>query len=366
MLTRIYADNFRALVNFELRPGPLSLFLGGNGSGKSSVFEVVGRLADLVVRGSQVSDSFGYTTTAWESRTLQRFELDIEGGPAGQEGKYRYQVEIKHPPAAGALPIIHSEEVTFEGRTIYRYSGGSVHLFRQDGTPLSDFPFRGEQSFLFSLNSPSGSELGWLKAYLLGIAIVQPNPFALDSGSKRDEAFLNRFGKNLASFFNHLNTERPEARARLEEALRAAMPGFKQMRFERLGDTLLLLAKFEHGPRVTCEHALLDLSEGQRVLTILYTALHGLLGRASLLCFDEPDNFVALSEIQPWLQALGDLVASTGGQAMVISHHPEVIDYLAPEALWRFERPTGPVVARSMAGESTNGVKLSEVMVRGG
>src|SRR5262245_60465425 len=52
MLKRIFADNFRALVNFELRPNHLSLLLGGNGSGKTSVFDVLGSLRDLIVLGA--------------------------------------------------------------------------------------------------------------------------------------------------------------------------------------------------------------------------------------------------------------------------------------------------------------------------
>ncbi len=80
----------------------------------------------------------------------------------------------------------------------------------------------------------------------------------------------------------------------------------------------------------------------------MYAALYGMLGPQSLLCFDEPDNFVSLPEVQPWLQALRDLLEQRGGQAIVISHHPEVIDYLATDSAWRFERPAGVVVARKL------------------
>jgi len=56
MLKRIFADNFRALVNFEFRPGPrMSLLLGGNGTGKTTVFDVLGSLRDLLVLGRPVS-----------------------------------------------------------------------------------------------------------------------------------------------------------------------------------------------------------------------------------------------------------------------------------------------------------------------
>ena len=49
MLTRVFCDNFKALVNFEFRPDQLCLLLGDNASGKSSFLEDTGRLSDLIV-----------------------------------------------------------------------------------------------------------------------------------------------------------------------------------------------------------------------------------------------------------------------------------------------------------------------------
>jgi len=48
MLTRIHVDNFRCLVNFDLKLDRLNLLLGENGSGKSTVFHVLRRLQDFL------------------------------------------------------------------------------------------------------------------------------------------------------------------------------------------------------------------------------------------------------------------------------------------------------------------------------
>ena len=136
MLKRIFADNFRALVNFEFRPGPLSLLLGGNGSGKTSVFEALGSITDLVVLGRPVSELFSLTRTRWETRDVQRFELDLQSG----EGTYRYALEIEHPEDTPGKPFIRSETVTLDGSLLYRFSArlwlgskGSCALFRRTG-----------------------------------------------------------------------------------------------------------------------------------------------------------------------------------------------------------------------------------------
>lgn len=365
MLKRIFADNFRSLVNFELRPGPLSLLLGDNGSGKTTVFDVLGKLRDLLVLGSPVSSLFSHTTTLWDTRSLQRFELEIEN-----EGRtYRYALEIQHPEPSAGRPFIRNESLSLDGSLLYRLSDGEVTLVHDDETAGPVFPFRPDGSFLPNIDPTGSRQLGRLagfKTAVAGIWVVQPNPFNLDLVSQIDLDFLARDGRNFASFFGYLNSELPEARTALEERLRRALPGFRNLRFRRVGETRALRAAFTDPQERSYEVGLGELSEGQRALAILYSALSALRpGSSATLCFDEPDNFVSLPEIQPWLHALRDTLEDHGGQAMIISHHPEVMDYLALDSVWRFERPSGPVIVRPFEGDTESALKLSEIVARG-
>jgi hypothetical protein len=73
-----------------------------------------------------------------------------------------------------------------------------------------------------------------------------------------------------------------------------------------------------------------------------------------------------IREIQPWLQKISDLAQENGSQVMLISHHPEVIDYLAASSAFRFERPTGDVVrVRPFKVNRDSGLKASEALARG-
>jgi len=364
VLTRLLADNFRALVNFELRPGRLNLLLGENGSGKTSVLDVLGKLRDLIVLGWTTTDLFAYTQTKWETREVQRFELDFE--EAGET--YRYVLEILAPQESQGKPLIRSESVSIDGDPLYRFSDGEVRLYYDDQSANPVFPFRADQSFLTNLEAGRANRLGRLarfKQLISGLWIIQPNPFAMDPVSKQDLTFLARNGSNFAAFFDHLNDEKPALRTELEERLKGAITGFRYFLFKRIGgDTKLLLAAFGDGDHEG-ELTLGELSEGQRVLAVLYAAVLGHLQSGSVLCFDEPDNFVSLPEIQPWLQLLRDAVDEHGGQALIISHHPEVMDYMALDEIWCFERPAGPVIARPYEANGAADLKLSEIIVRG-
>jgi predicted ATPase len=384
MLTRILADNFRALVNFEFKPDNLCLLLGDNGSGKSSVFEVLAVISDLVVRGTSVAGLFQGTQTRWDTREIQRFELDIEN----EASQFCYALEVQHRDRAPASqpPTIRSETVTCNGDTLYRFADGEVYLHGEGGRPDATFPFQSNQSFLANLDTRS-NRLGGFKSLIEGVRILQPNPFATERGARQEFSILERYCRNLPAYFDFLSDERPDASNELEIRLRAVVPGFQRFKLPRRGEEKILLAVFEEDEKASMttptprtqgaqgrladaksppEFGLLELSEGQRVLIALYAALYGMLGPQSLLCFDEPDNFVSLPEVQPWLQELRDSLSHRGGQAMIISHHPEVIDYLALDSAWKFERPAGPVIARKMDFGSASELRPSEIIARGG
>lgn len=58
MLKRLYINNFRCLVNFEFKLDGLSLFLGANASGKSTVFEVLIKLQKFILGADLFEDDY--------------------------------------------------------------------------------------------------------------------------------------------------------------------------------------------------------------------------------------------------------------------------------------------------------------------
>ena len=76
MITRLYADNFKTLVNFELKLGPMNLLLGANGSGKSNVLEVFRKIWNFVFIGKDASAYFPTSSLCrWDNRNVQTLKL---------------------------------------------------------------------------------------------------------------------------------------------------------------------------------------------------------------------------------------------------------------------------------------------------
>ncbi|MCB1036358.1 MAG: ATP-binding protein, partial [Acidobacteria bacterium] len=305
---------------------------------------------------------FLLSKTIWDRRNLQSFGLEIEAGG----GTFTYRLEIHHPPESPGTPQIHGEALDFDGRPLFRFGDGQVRLFGEDSSPGATFPFRAEHSFLPNLELQNG-KIQVFKAFMAGLNIFQLNPFSVEPSTQQDQPFLQVAGTNFPSWLRFLSEERPRAKRECEEHLAQIIPGFQNFRFMPAGDRKVLLADFAREGETGYSLPFARLSEGHRILSILDAIAYGLVGSASVLCFDEPENFISLPEVQPWLQALRDLVEERGGQLLLISHHPEVIDYLAADSAFRFDRPNGDLVRiSSWIPDPARIMKPSEILVRGG
>jgi predicted ATPase len=109
-----------------------------------------------------------------------------------------------------------------------------------------------------------------------------------------------------------------------------------------------------------------QLSDGQRCLICLYAILHFIVGRGGTVVIDEPENFISLSEIQPWLMAAADLADDQKGQILLISHHPELINQWAPAYGIQFVRDgLGPTGFEPFRGNPEYNLPPAELVARG-
>jgi predicted ATPase len=378
VISRIYIDNYNCFVNFEYQPGRLQLLMGSNGTGKTAVFDVLDSLRKLVVAGkSSVSAFPPGSSTAWDRRTEQTFELGLKGNG----GEYHYRLVIDQSRATRKNRIrseeqnrIRSEELQFDRRRLYQFDGDEAHLFRDDGTTGSVFPFDSSQSAIATIpERKDNTLLTWFRWRLNRIFVFSPDPLRMVSRSEGEQLHPDRRLHQLASWIRHLQLESPEISRQLNESLRQdGVAGCTGYKFLHQGEGAYLL-KFDFGSpdsdssrNSTYTLRLDQLSTGQRTMIALFTILHAAVGADLTLCIDEPDNYVALREIQPWLIEVTDKVKDTGGQCLLISHHPELIDYLAAECGTRFFRENGgPVRVQPFEWTEDDVIRPAEVVARG-
>ncbi|HEX8440388.1 AAA family ATPase [Archangium sp.] len=365
MLTRLYVDNYKCLVNFDLRLGGEHLLMGRNGTGKTTVFEVLSGIRKLHQKIARVQDVFPTSTlTRWQKRSRQTFELEVQ-----LEGmRYRYRLELEHD-IERMRSRVEKEEVYVEEARLYLYEHGRLRLELGAGGQMDVTGPDEEQSWLPVVFGAGDRRLVSFLEWLRRIYVIRIDPRRMTSRSEDEQTEPAEDLSNFASWYRHLTQERLNEVFELREDLRNIFDGFDALTLKSGGEGIRMLRSVwkrganGSGSSASDEYTFEELSEGQRALIGLYALLHFLSGSGATLCLDEPDNFVALSEVQPFLLALRE---QDRLQTLLISHHPEVINLLAPGSGLQFERVSGgPVRVSPFQAPPDAAVPAAELVARG-
>jgi predicted ATPase len=366
MLKRIYADNFRCFVNFELHLDRLNLLLGENGTGKTTVFEILYRLQQFLAGNAKVLNAFPSSElTRWQKSPTQRFELDL----VWKAQQYAYSLAIEHDEDRRKARI-KKETLLLDGKPLFEFEEGNAKLYHDNYSQGPEYPFDWTQSGLAVLQPrPENTKLTRFRTELAKIIVASVHPMLMSSESRAEESTLSRNMENFVSWYRHMSQENPGAMFELFPVLAQVIPGFNSLSLREAGEAKVLKVLMQQPGAQGRQQLAFDsseLSDGQRALIALYAIVLGLKEQGVSLFLDEPDNFITLRELQPWLNTVKDLTGEGIEQAVLISHHPEIVDQLAiPAGRW-FERDAnGPVRVSEQSKLQVEGLKPSEAMARG-
>jgi predicted ATPase len=359
MLTRIYIDNFRSFLNFEYQPAKRQLLLGSNGSGKSSLLDVI-RYVKLFVKGD--SNEFTQSTrTRWQDRPLQVIELEAE--LEGRKFEYRLEIAFTAPTNEQSVNL---ERLTVEGVTVFELAEGKIRFYPSEGESIA-VPLQTNRSALH-LSLLSNSDVRHFVEWLDHVHCfdIDAYPGTMDEVADTEEREPDFELDNLAGWYRYLVQTYPDENVKFLGSLREALDGFQSLKFSSLEDGVRKLrAEFTSPSKKRVSYSIAELSEGQRCLIALYMILQFLIARGDTVFVDEPDNFIALREIQPWLLAAEEAVDEHNGQLILISHHPETLNQWATTYGLRFFREENGHVRTEKFSSSEEGLQPSELIARG-
>ncbi|MBU0719635.1 MAG: AAA family ATPase [Planctomycetes bacterium] len=371
MIKRLYASNFRTLVNFELDFGPLTLLLGPNGSGKTTVFDVIRLVRDFLRGEMTTTDLFATTTlTRWQQVEVQSFEITV----AGQGGEFLYHLEVEHE-ASRQHCRVRTEKLTFDGKPLFESqlheNRLTAQLYKDSGDPGPSVLTNWSRSTIALIEPvPENQLMSWFKERMSRVVITQFNPALAGARAEKESPTLKWNASNFVAWFRHVTSLDLELVGKLRPHLEDVVGGLVGLSLVPDGiDAKILRAQFcvgkspdSQGSSFFCRFD--ELSDGQRVLLMLYTLLVA-ASEECTLCVDEPENFLALREINPWLNMLLDKTQTQTCQAILISHHPELIDALAVGAgRWVDRVADGHSRAQGISDDSS-GLSVAELISRG-
>ena len=111
MITELSVKNFRSLKDVKLSPGPLTVLIGANGSGKSNILDSL-RLAhqlsfqDMGIE-SLFSDRGGYEEVVWGGDIAEKIEVNVTWQADASAGKEApaYSAAFSHRTSDAAGPV---------------------------------------------------------------------------------------------------------------------------------------------------------------------------------------------------------------------------------------------------------------------
>jgi ABC-type transport system involved in cytochrome c biogenesis ATPase subunit len=363
MITRLYVDNVGPLVNFEWRPGRLNLLLGENGSGKTCLLEVVNSFRLLMVREWDFERSPPpNSVTCWSGQTVQTWELD-----ADIDGViYQYVVVFDNETVnARQRRWVLKERLSADGAPLIQMQDGKLTIFPEVGGMPTTLPAIVTRSGVGMIpNSKEYQRLSvfkaWLRDKLHSFSLI---PRMMSDMVTNLRLYPEYDLSDFASWYAHWLPRNLGPAMRAQKAIAEIIPAFESLQVSPNGGKLQATFHTHKGtPAHTIDFG--DLSDGQRQLCALYALRHAYIQPGHTFLIDEPTNFVSLREIQPWLNEVIDATdAPNGPQVFIVSHHPEIINQLAPQHGVRFFRDGGPTRIAPFKGAP--GLTASETIARG-
>jgi predicted ATPase len=345
MIHRLYVHNFRCLENFELSLKGLSsaLIIGKNGTGKTTVanvleiFQKIGRGTNRVGELVQAKDF-----TAGRTDVPIRFELEAWL----DERLYKYVLALELPELFRE-PRVLEEELTVAGDPVFSRTVAQVKLSSRKNEPqfLVDWHFVA----LPLIQTQSGNDpLQVLKEWLARMILLAPVPSLMTGASSGATLEPNRNGSNFGEWFSGLLGRFPAAYTEIDHYLRSVLPDLLDIQNETVGkDSRSLVARFEQKQKqLKVDFA--DLSDGEKCFFAGALVLAANKHIRPLFClWDEPENFLAASEVGPFVISLRRSFKNSG-QFVAMSHDVESIRKFSSENTILFHRNSHlePVVTK--------------------
>ncbi|MFH0823157.1 MAG: AAA family ATPase [Pseudomonadota bacterium] len=365
MLQRLYVHNFKCLENFELATKgiPSALLIGENGTGKSTVanalevLQGIGRGMNRVGKMVRRQD-FGFGRTDLP----MRFEIEVLLG--GRQCVYIIAFELTEEFKE---PRVAEEKLIVDGAPIYTRKEAQVTLHATADLIKAQFLVDRHLVALPIIQDKSAKDpLHLFKTWLARTVILAPIPALMTGDSDCESLEPKRDASNLGEWYSGLLNDSPAAYTQIEKYLQDVMPDIKDFVNPLFGnDFRRMIVRFEKNAAELEVH-FADLSDGEKCFFLCAVVLAANPFYGPLLCFwDEPDNYLSLSEVGHFVTALRRAFVN-GGQLLATSHNPEAIREFSDDNTFVLDRKSHlePTIIRRLSDIAVTG-DLVDALIRG-
>ena len=351
--------NYRVFQNIEVRDIPnLAVFLGKNGSGKTTFFDIFGFLHDCLNSNvkAALAKRGGFKEVMSRDQT-GNIEFVVKFRPADNEPLITYEITIGLDDKNKAvvkkeilrfrrgqkgspwkvLDFALGEGIAAEGKLSSYKDVELANRRRQKLDSPDILAIKGLGQF---------REFEAVSAFRRLIEDWYVSDFRIDAARERQEAEyseqLSRTGDNLSAVTKYLYDNYPEKFLDIVEKMRRRVPGIEKVEAQETQDGYIVL-RFQDG-KFKNPFSAKFVSDGT-IKMFTYLVLLNSPEQHALLCIEEPENQL-YPELLEELAEEFRLYSNQGGQVFVSTHSPDFLNAIRLEEIYYLEKRNGFTVIK--------------------
>jgi predicted ATPase len=351
IIETIQIVNYKALKDVKIENiGSMAVFLGENGVGKSTLFDVFGFMKTCLTENirSALQARGGYSEV--HSRDSDSdIILIFKYRPQNKSPLCTYELRIGLDEYGN--PIINKERLSYrrgEGGKPWAFvdfSRGKGQAITNEGTEMQNISDATREEFI--LDSPdilAIKSLGQMTRFRAAVEFRRfiedwfVSDFQINSARQiQDVAYnerLNRNGDNLANVAQFIRDKYSERFEKILTKMRDRIPGVNQVDAKTTEDGRILL-RFSDG-RFKDPFAARYVSDGT-IKMFAYLVMLADPNPYMLLCIEEPENQLYPHLLEILVEEFREYTFS-GGQVFISTHSPDLVNALEPKELFFIQK----------------------------
>lgn len=337
MIKRIYVHNFRCLQNFEfsLSNENAILLIGKNGSGKSTISAVL-EILQRIGQGVNSTDAlFKKDDFSFNAHSIpMRFEIEV----LLSDRNYKYELALELPENFHSLRILE-EKLSINGKAAFERKYAEVTINKNAAKQKAQFSIDWHLVGLPIIFGQSENDpLNIFKNWLSKLVILSPIPSLMTGLFNKPNSEIQKDGSNIGAWLSGLLGKMPAAYTKIDQYLKQIFD-LEDFQIANGGvESQNWVVNFSNGSK-TLSVNFANLSDGEKCYFLSAIVTAALSTNTPIFCFwDEPDNYLSLSEVGHFVLELRKAFKKNNGQIIVTSHNPEAIRKFSENNTYVLER----------------------------